>query len=94
VARLLAAIQGVVVTPDPPHTNLFHAFFPVDGERLIEASLLLARADGVALFTRTGPCDVPGHCAVEISIGDAADGIDDAELDRLVRALLAASGAR
>ena len=67
---------------------MMHVYLPVDGERLLDESAALARATGVALFTRTRPCDVPGYCAVEISIGDAASAITDTELDSLVTELI------
>jgi threonine aldolase len=88
VAACLRGIEGVLVSCNPPPTNMFHAFFPVDAERLIEASVTLANERRVALFTRTRPCEVPGYAAVEISIGDAASAIDDSELDGLVREVL------
>jgi threonine aldolase len=88
VAACLRGIEGVSISCDPPPTNMFHAFFPVDAERLIEASVALAGERKVAVFTRTRPCDVPGYCSVEISIGDAASAIDEGELDSLVRELI------
>jgi threonine aldolase len=80
VAAQIARLPGVCVAPEPPHTNMFHVFFPVDPERLLDASAEIARTQGVALFTRTRPCDVPGHSLVEVSIGDAAGSISDSEL--------------
>lgn len=88
VASTLGAIPGARVTPDPPHTNLMHVYLPVDAERLLDESAALARATGVALFTRTRSVDVPGYCAVEISIGDAASAITDAELESLATELV------
>lgn len=88
VADTLRRIAGVRIAPDPPHTNLMHVYLPVDGERLLDESAALARATGVALFTRTRPSGVPGYCAVEISIGDAASAITDAELDALLTELV------
>jgi threonine aldolase len=88
VAATLRMLDGVRITPDPPHANLLHAYFPVDAERLLEESATLAERTGVALFTRTRPCDVPGYCAVEISIGDAASAIGEAELEALLTELV------
>jgi threonine aldolase len=93
VAALLASFPGVRVIPDPPHTNMMHAFLPGDAERLLEASAALAERERVAVFTATRPCDVPGYAAVEIAIGSAAAAIDDAELGRWFEEILAA-GAR
>jgi threonine aldolase len=88
VAAVLGAIPGVRLSCNPPPTNMFHAFFPVDGERLLDASAALASERGVAVFTRTRACDVPGYSAVEISIGDAASAIEDEELGELVSEIL------
>ena len=88
VAEHWRSLPGVRVTPDPPHANMFHVYFPVDGERLLDASVQLAELESVALVTRTRACDVPGYCAVEVSIGDAAAAFDDAELPELMRRLL------
>jgi threonine aldolase len=88
VAECLGAISGVRITPNPPQTNLFHVYLPTDGERLLNASAALAQAQKIALFTRTRACDMPGHCAVEISIGDAASALRDDEIQSHVRALL------
>jgi threonine aldolase len=88
IAELFRSFEGVRLTPDPPHTNMFHVYFPVDAERLLDASAELAEREGVALITRTRPCDVPGFVAVEVSIGDAAAAFEDAELERLLCRLL------
>jgi threonine aldolase len=88
VAELLRACDGVRLTPDPPQVNMFHVYFPVDPERLLDASLELAEREDVALVTRTRPCDVPGYAAVEVSIGDAAAAFGDDELRALFGRLL------
>ena len=88
IAARWRSLAGVRVTPDPPHTNMFHVYVPVDGERLLDASVQLAELESVALVTRTRACDVPGFCAVEVSIGDAAAAFDDDELETLMRRLL------
>jgi len=85
VARLLAALPGVRVNPDPPDTNMMHAFFPVDADRLVDASAALARETRVSLVTAARACDVPGWCVTEIVIGDGAAAIPDDELDALLR---------
>ena len=67
--------------PDPPATNLFHVHWPVEAQRLMDASLIIARERKLALISRTRPCDVAGHCITEITIGDAASAIPRTELD-------------
>lgn len=88
VAEILSEVPGVRVTPNPPHTNMMHAYLPVDAEQLLDAGAELATQRQVTLFANTRPCDLPGYCAVEITISEAADGIDDDELVVLLRELL------
>ena len=81
IAEQFARLPGVRVVPDPPVTNLFHVHWPIDAQRLLEASLIIARERKLALITRTRPCDVAGHSITEITIGDAASSIPLTELD-------------
>ena len=81
IAEQFARLPGVRVVPDPPVTNLFHVHWPVEAQRLMDASLVIARERKVALLSRTRPCDVAGHCITEITIGDAASAIPLTELD-------------
>lgn len=80
VAGMLAALPGVRVNPDPPHTNMMHVYFPCDADALVDACAAIARDRGVALFTAAVDAGLPGTCRVELPIGDAVEAIDDAEL--------------
>ena len=84
IAEQLQILPGVRVAPSPPHTNMFHVFFPIEGEALLDASAAIAQRRKVALFTRTRPCDVPGYSIVEVTLGDAASAVSDAELAELL----------
>jgi threonine aldolase len=81
IAQQFARLPGVRVVPNPPVTNLFHVHWPVEAQRLMDASLVIARERKLALLSRTRPCDVAGHCITEITIGDAASSIPLTELD-------------
>jgi threonine aldolase len=88
IAERLALLPGVSVVPDPPCSNLFHVQLPCSGERLIDASAAIAQERRVALVLRARDCDVPGHCVVELVIGDAASAFSLAEIEAGFRELL------
>ncbi len=90
VAKVLRAIPGVTLIPDPPQTNMMHLALSGDPERLLDASADIARTEGVCLLTHLRQSDVPGRGITELTIGEAAFAIADDELDRLYRRLLAA----
>src|SRR5438132_2607908 len=80
VARVLSAIPGISVNPDPPQTNMMHVYLQGSPEALLDASLEIARSDKVALFRRMLPTGVPGLGAFELSIGDGASALTDEEI--------------
>jgi len=90
IARVLAALPGVRVTPDPPPTNMMHVALPGDPDALLDAAAQIARDERVVLFTRVRPCDVPGHAVIELAIGEAAFALGDDELGALFARVLAA----
>ena len=89
VARVLSAIPGVTVKPDPPHTNMMHVYLRATAERLLEASVEIARTERVLLFRRLSPTGVPGVAAFELSIGDAIAALTDAEIGAYFARLMA-----
>jgi threonine aldolase len=91
VARTLAAIPGVTVKPDPPQTNMMHVYLRGDRERLVAASLAIARTERVALFSNLRPTDVPDHWYFELVIGDAADALTDDEIGALFSRVMEAA---
>jgi threonine aldolase len=91
VARVLAAIPGVRVVPDPPHVNMMHVVLPGDPDALLDESARVARDEGVSLFSRLRPTEVPGMSVVEIAVGDGAMALDDALLVRLFRRVVGAA---
>jgi hypothetical protein len=80
VAATLAALPGVKIVPDPPHTNMMHVYLAGEPARLEAATLAIAEEAGVLLFNRVMPADVPGWGRIELNIGEGAFEIDDAEL--------------
>jgi threonine aldolase len=89
VAQVLTAIPGISVTPDPPQTNMMHVYLRAEATAVLEASTEIARTDGVQLFRRLLPIGVPGVSAFELSIGDAADGMSDAQIGAYFERIMA-----
>jgi threonine aldolase len=88
IARVLSAIPGISVKPDPPHTNMMHVYLRGSTEAMLEASADIARTERVALFRRVISCDVPGYTAFELTIGDAAEAIADEEISAYFHRLM------
>ena len=80
VARVLSAIPGISVQPDPPHTNMMHVYLRGSADALLDASAEIARAERVCLFRRLMPTGVPGTVAFELSVGDATEAFTDGEI--------------
>ena len=90
VAAALDSINGVALTPNPPHTNMFHLFLQGDRERLLEAALDIAEETGVWLLRGAGlgPTQIPGHYMMEFVTGEATLDIPTEELTGLYASLL------
>jgi threonine aldolase len=90
VARVLTAVPGISVKPDPPQTNMMHVYLQGSAEALMEASAAIARTDRVLLFRRLVPTVVPGVCSFELAIGDGAASLSDDEIGAYFRRIMAA----
>ncbi len=88
LARALGDIPGLAIMPNPPHTNMMHIFLRGDREKLLDASLAIARDERVALLTWLAPADVPGWWRWELSLGDASDAFTDDEIVGYFRRIL------
>jgi hypothetical protein len=93
VARVLSAIPGISVKPDPPQTNMMHVYIQCEAEALLEACAAIARTERVLLFRRLIPIGAPGVAAFELAIGDAAEAITDQEIGAYFGHLMAKAGA-
>lgn len=89
IARVLRALPGVRVLPDPPHVNMFHLTLPGEAEALMDRAAEVARDERVGLFLRARPSGAAETSTVELSIGESALTLDDALVERLFRRLLA-----
>ena len=90
VARALKRIDGVSVLPEPPHTPMMHVFLPANADDVMQARDRFAEARGVWLFGHAAAADAPGTCRVELSIGEAAFGVSDEEIEEGFRSLVTA----
>ena len=83
VARVLSEIPQISVIPNPPQTNMMHVFLQGDPERLLDASLEIARETKTLLFPYLTPTSVPNYSSFELSVGDATLDLSDEEIAKL-----------
>lgn len=89
LARALAAYPGVRVRPNPPPTNMLHAFITAEAETLRGRAQRIAREHGIWTVGRPAATAVPGIVCWEISCGEAILALGDARLRVALDALLA-----
>jgi threonine aldolase len=88
LAAALAAVDGVRVAPDPPHTNSFQVYLPGDRATLEDAAVEIALEERVWLFGRFAETALPGLSMAEISVGSATADLSDDEVAALLRSLI------
>lgn len=89
LAAALAGIEGVTVTPDPPHVNMLHLRVPCDAETAERARDEAARRTGVWLGNRFWALEGKAVCALEITAGELLLDTPDARLSEAVAVLAA-----
>jgi threonine aldolase len=93
-ARTLAAaigtVDGVFVTPQPPHVNGFHVYLPGAPDTLRDRHLELAAASGDWFFGNFWPTPAHGQSVVEIQVADPTADFTDDEVVAAIRALITA----
>lgn len=87
LAQVLQGIDGVIVNPAVPHTNMFHVFLRGEAEVLLLAHDRIAEADGLWLFGGLQSTDVPGTVKCELAVGDAALTLSDDAIVNAFRGL-------
>jgi len=90
IAKVLSAVPGVTVKPDPPQAHMMFVYLKGDRGRMEDAALEIARRDGLRLFETLGGTELPGHWKFEIQVGDGADAVPDAEIKRHFERIVAA----
>lgn len=88
LAAAIGEIDGVFVTPQPPHVNGFHVYLPGSPEELRERHLTCAAEHGDWLFGGFWPTSAQGQSVVEIRVGEWTAAFGDAEVVQRIRLLL------
>jgi len=82
LARALEEVDGVHPIPDPPHTNLFHLWLDAPEEALLSARDRVAEEMDLWLFAALSSTELPGTARLEVYVGEAALGLEVAEVAR------------
>lgn len=89
IAALLSPHPEIMITPDPPHTNMMHLFLRGERTRLEAAALEIARQRGIWLFSRLVPTAVPGLTLLEWTVGEATLDVSGQEIVEIFQQLFA-----
>lgn len=89
LAKALAAIGGVRINPEAPHTNMMHVFFDAPAEKIIRRRDEIAADSGVWVLNNARDTETPGWCVSELYVGDTLLAMSNAKvlpfLKRLIR---------
>jgi threonine aldolase len=88
----LAAVPGLAIRPNPPHTNMLHLYLCGERERLEAALLASAQRERTWLFYPLHPTDLPGWQKVEIMVGDASLDVPVGDAVALIEDVLRQAG--
>jgi threonine aldolase len=88
LAAAIGKLDGVFVTPQPPHVNGFHLYLPGEPDVLRERHLELAAETGDWLFGFIAPSAAHGQSVVEIQVDDATGDFTDAEVVERIAQLI------
>jgi threonine aldolase len=91
IAERLASLEAVDIVPDPPQTNTFHIFLRGERASLEASAHAYARDHGTFVFARLAPTVAPTLQKWEFVVGDATLALDTDDVERAVRAVLAAA---
>jgi threonine aldolase len=88
LAAAIGEIDGVFVTPQPPHVNGFHVYLPGSPELLTERHLHLAADRGDWLIGYFAPTTAQGQSVVEIRVSESTEAFSDADVVEGIALLL------
>ena len=88
VAALFAAHDKVTITPDPPHTSMFHLRVEGDVETLLAGRDEAARRTGIWLTTALTAVEGADCASAELSMGPSSLTIADHELAEAIAIML------
>lgn len=89
IAEILSEFQDVVVTPNPPPTNMMHVYVRGDLEDLREAALRVSEERRVWMPAGWNTTAIPGWTMFELSCGEGALAMSDEEVRSLFSRLFA-----
>ncbi|MEO3808477.1 beta-eliminating lyase-related protein [Sphaerisporangium sp. B11E5] len=88
LAAAMSEIDGVYVTPRPPHVNAFHLYLPGPPDVLSERHLTCAATHGDWLFSHFWPTSAQGQSVVEIRVTESTAAFTDAEVVQRIASIL------
>ena len=86
IARALAALPGIRITPDPPHANALLVAVDTRGD-LLEAAMTVAEETGLWLFEKAQVSPYDGLGVFEITVREGAMALSEEEIVEGVLAL-------
>jgi threonine aldolase len=91
LASALSQIPGVMIAPNPPHTNAFQIYMAMALKSLQEATLQIAASEKIWLFNYFEESFLPNLTMSEITVGEATEKWSTAEVVEAIQKLLALS---
>ena len=88
ISTALAEIPGVIIIPNPPHTNAFQIYLPASGQALQQAAEQLAETEHIWLFGGLAETHFPSLTIGEITIGEATEQWTTQEIVDIIKKLL------
>lgn len=88
IAHALGKLEGALIRPSCPHTNMFHVILPFAADVAKRARDRVARDTAVWLGDRFWDYEGNATCAMEITVGEKAAAMSDSEIAAAVSALL------
>lgn len=91
VAALFNRHTRASVTPDPPHTSMFHLTLEGDEQQLLNSRDRVARETGIWLFGNLKAVEGRAACQVEISMGQSSLALADEAVAEAIALLFSGS---
>lgn len=88
IADALRDLDGVRVTPDPPHTSMFHVLLRATEEQVRAAELVIAQERGIWTWPGSRATSHPDWRMVELTVGDATLGFTPEDVRDIVARLV------
>ena len=80
LASELGKYEAVTIRPNPPVTNMFHAFVRGDANAYVERAQRIARETGIWTINRLAPTVAPDISKWEVNCGDATLALSDSQI--------------